>query len=37
MMQQSTDVEKIKSIVGLTSIWIEEPTELTVEEFNQLD
>jgi phage terminase large subunit len=31
------DVEKIKSIVGITSMWIEEPTELSLEEFSQLD
>ena len=29
--------EKIKSIAGITSIWIEEATELTLQDFNQLD
>lgn len=31
------DVEKLKSITGLTSIWLEEATELTFTDFNQLD
>lgn len=31
------DVEKLKSITGITGIWIEEATELTQEEFNQID
>ena len=31
------DPEKIKSIEGLTAIWIEEATELTAEDFRQLD
>lgn len=31
------DVEKLKSIEGVTSIWIEEATELTQEDFEQLD
>ncbi len=31
------DVEKIKSIYGITSIWIEEATELTEQDFSQLD
>lgn len=31
------DVEKIKSIQGLTSIWIEEATEITKQDFMQLD
>lgn len=31
------DVEKIKSIQGITSIWIEEATELTREDFLQLN
>ena len=31
------DPEKIKSITGITGIWIEEATELTWEDFKQLD
>lgn len=31
------DVEKLKSIEGITGIWIEEATELTERDFNQLD
>ena len=31
------DVEKLKSIVGITSMWIEEASELTPEDFRQLD
>ena len=31
------DVEKLKSIYDLTSIWIEEASELTLEDFQQLD
>lgn len=31
------DVEKLKSIAGITGIWIEEATEITVEDFMQLD
>ena len=31
------DPEKIKSITGITDIWIEEATELTVDDFSQLD
>jgi len=31
------DVEKLKSIEGVTSIWIEEATELNQEDFEQLD
>ncbi|MGL4754240.1 MAG: PBSX family phage terminase large subunit [Aeromonadaceae bacterium] len=31
------DPEKIKSIVGITDLWIEEATELTLEDFSQLD
>ena len=31
------DVEKLKSIEGITSIWIEEATELLQEDFEQLD
>jgi len=31
------DVEKLKSISGITSIWIEEATELTQDDFQQID
>jgi phage terminase large subunit len=31
------DVEKLKSIVGITGIWIEEASEVTEEDFNQLN
>ena len=31
------DVEQLKSITGITSIWIEEATELTAADFDQLD
>ena len=31
------DVEKLKSIEGVTSVWIEEATELMQEDFEQLD
>ena len=31
------DVEKLKSIVGITGIWIEEASEITESDFNQLD
>lgn len=31
------DVEKLKSIAGITSIWIEEATELLASDFDQLD
>lgn len=31
------DSEKLKSIEGVTSIWVEESTELTQEDFEQLD
>ncbi|WP_027724632.1 PBSX family phage terminase large subunit [Tuberibacillus calidus] len=31
------DPEKLKSIAGITSIWVEEATELTQEDFQQLD
>jgi len=31
------DREKLKSIHGITSVWIEEATELDFEDFNQLD
>ncbi len=31
------DVEKLKSIVGITSMWIEEASELDAEDFRQLD
>lgn len=30
------DPEKIKSIVGITDIWVEEATELTYEDYSQL-
>lgn len=31
------DVEKLKSIEGVTSVWVEEATELAQEDFEQLD
>lgn len=31
------DVEKLKSIEGVTSIWVEEATEITQNDFDQLD
>ncbi len=31
------DVEKLKSITGITDMWIEETTEITEKDFNQLD
>ena len=31
------DAEKLKSIVGITDVWIEECTELTEEDFKQVD
>ena len=31
------DPEKLKSITGITSIWIEEPTELEEDDFKQID
>lgn len=31
------DSEKIKSIAGITDIWMEEATEFTLDDFNQLD
>jgi len=31
------DVEKLKSITGITSIWIEEASEIAENDFNQLD
>lgn len=31
------DQEKMKSIVGITGMWLEEPTELEAEDFRQLD
>ena len=31
------DVEKLKSIVGITDMWVEEAFEITEEDFNQLD
>lgn len=32
-----SDSERIKSIVGITDIWIEESTEINLDEFSQLD
>lgn len=37
MLTGMDDVEKLKSIEGVTSIWCEESTELTQEDFEQLD
>jgi phage terminase large subunit len=31
------DVEKLKSIAGITNIWIEEASEISEDDFNQLD
>jgi hypothetical protein len=31
------DVEKLKSIAGVTGVWIEEATELTSDDFDQID
>jgi len=31
------DAEKLKSIVGITDVWVEEASEITEEDFNQLD
>jgi len=31
------DAEKLKSILGITDIWVEEATELTAEDFKQID
>ena len=31
------DVERLKSIAGITSIWVEEATELTEGDFDQID
>ena len=31
------DVEKLKSITGITSVWIEEATELKADDFDQID
>jgi len=31
------DVEKLKSIYGITDVWIEEATEITEDDFDQLD
>lgn len=31
------DVEKLKSITGITSVWIEEATEITLEDFEQVN
>lgn len=37
LMKGLDDPEKIKSIAGITSIWIEEATELSEDDFDQLD
>lgn len=37
MLTGLDDVEKLKSIEGVTSIWVEEATELLQEDFEQLD
>lgn len=37
IMKGADDPEKIKSIAGITGIWIEEATELTEDDFDQLD
>ena len=37
IMSGLDDVEKLKSITGITSIWIEEASEITQEDFIQLD
>ena len=37
IMKGSDDPEKIKSIAGITGIWIEEATEITSDDFDQLD
>lgn len=31
------DVEKLKSITGITSVWVEEATEITLEDFEQVN
>ena len=31
------DPEKLKSIEGITSMWIEEATELSLNDFNEID
>jgi len=37
ILQGLDDVEKIKSISGITDIWIEEASEITEDDFNQLN
>jgi phage terminase large subunit len=37
IMSGLDDVEKLKSIAGITGIWIEESTEITEDDFTQLD
>lgn len=37
IMSGLDDVEKLKSIVGINRIWIEEATEITEKDFSQLD
>ncbi len=37
IMSGLDDVEKLKSIAGITGIWIEESTEITADDFTQLD
>lgn len=37
IMKGNDDPEKVKSITGITDIWIEEATELTYDDFLQLD
>lgn len=37
VMSGLDDVEKLKSVAGITGIWIEEATEVTQEDFIQLD
>ncbi|NOR56497.1 MAG: PBSX family phage terminase large subunit [Sulfurovum sp.] len=37
VMSGLDDVEKLKSITGITGIWIEEATEVTEDDFTQLD
>lgn len=37
IMSGLDDVEKLKSIAGITSIWIEEASEITFDDFTQID
>ena len=37
VMSGLDDVEKLKSITGITGVWIEEATEVTEDDFTQLD